>query len=35
VLEAAVHELEGLRLEGVDRKSSALWNETIDRCVFH
>jgi GNAT superfamily N-acetyltransferase len=31
VLEAAVHELEGLRLEGVGRKSSALWNETIDR----
>ena len=31
LLEASVHELEGLRLEVVDRKSSALWNETIDR----
>jgi hypothetical protein len=31
LLEAAVHELEGLRLEMVDRKGSALWNEYIDR----
>ena len=30
-LDAAVHELEGLRLEVVQRKSSALWNEHIDR----
>jgi hypothetical protein len=30
-LEAAVHELEGLRLEGVQQKRSALWNEHIDR----
>lgn len=30
-LEAAVHELEGLRLEGVQRQRSALWNEHIDR----
>ena len=31
LLEAAVHELAGLRLEVVDRKASALWNEYIDR----
>ena len=31
LFEAAVHELEGLRLEGVGRKDSALWNEYIDR----
>jgi hypothetical protein len=31
LLEAAVHELEGLRLERVERKGSALWNEYIDR----
>ena len=31
LLEAAVHELEGLRLEVVERKTSALWNEYIDR----
>ena len=31
LLEAAVHELEDLRLEMVQRESSALWNETIDR----
>ncbi|MGB5535083.1 MAG: DUF4338 domain-containing protein, partial [Thiogranum sp.] len=31
LLEAAVHELAGLRLEVVDRKGSALWNEYIDR----
>jgi len=31
LLEAAVHELAGLRLEVVERKSSALWNKTIDR----
>jgi hypothetical protein len=31
LLEAAVHELEGLRLEMAQRESSALWNETIDR----
>ncbi len=31
LLEAAVHELEGLRLEGVERTGSALWNEYIDR----
>ncbi len=31
LLEAAVHELENLRLELVERKSSALWNEYIDR----
>ena len=31
LLEAVVHELEGLRLEGVQRKRSALWNEYIDR----
>jgi hypothetical protein len=30
-LEAAVHELKGLRLEMVDRAGSALWNEYIDR----
>jgi hypothetical protein len=30
-LEAAVHELEGLRLELVERADSALWNEYIDR----
>lgn len=31
LLEAVVHELPDLRLELVDRKSSALWNEYIDR----
>jgi len=31
LLEAVVHELAGLRLEVVDRKGSALWNEYIDR----
>ena len=31
LLEAMVHELTGLRLEVVDRKASALWNEYIDR----
>jgi hypothetical protein len=31
LLEAAVHELEALRLERVERKNSALWNEYIDR----
>ncbi len=31
VLEAAVHELADLRLGVVERRSSALWNETIDR----
>jgi hypothetical protein len=31
LLEAMVHELPDLRLELVDRKSSALWNEYIDR----
>ena len=31
LLEAMVHELTGLRLEVVDRKGSALWNEYIDR----
>lgn len=31
LLEAVVHELNELRLEMVDRKSSALWNEYIDR----
>jgi hypothetical protein len=31
VVEAAVHELEDLRLEVVERAGSALWNETIDR----
>ena len=31
VLEAAVHELEDLRLEVVERAGSALWNEYIDR----
>ena len=31
VLEAAVHELADLRLDVVERRSSALWNETIDR----
>ena len=30
-LEAAVHELEGLRLELVERPGSALWNEHVDR----
>ena len=30
-LEGVVHELTGLRLELVERTSSALWNETIDR----
>jgi hypothetical protein len=30
-LEAVVPELEGLRLEVVERKGSALWNEYIDR----
>jgi len=30
-LEAAVHKLEGLRLEVVERPGSALWNEYIDR----
>jgi hypothetical protein len=30
-LEAAVHELSGLRLEVVERAGSALWNEYIDR----
>lgn len=30
-LEAAVHELEPLRLEVVQRAGSALWNETIER----
>jgi hypothetical protein len=30
-LEAVVHELEDLRLEVVQRKNSALWNELIDR----
>jgi hypothetical protein len=30
-LETAVHELEGLRLEVVERAGSALWNEYIDR----
>ena len=31
LLEAAVHELEGLHLEVVERQGSALWNEYIDR----
>jgi hypothetical protein len=31
LLAAAVHELAGLRLEVVERKDSALWNEYIDR----
>jgi hypothetical protein len=31
LLEAAVHELEDLRLEVVGRSASALWNEYIDR----
>ena len=31
LLQARVHELEDLRLEVVERKSSGLWNETIDR----
>jgi hypothetical protein len=31
LLEAAVHELEDLRLEVVERSTSALWNEFIDR----
>jgi len=31
VLEVAVHGLEGLRLEVVQREGSALWNEYIDR----
>ena len=31
LLEAAVHELGELRLEPVERKASALWNEYIDR----
>jgi hypothetical protein len=31
LLEAAVHELEDLRLEVVQRSASALWNEYIDR----
>jgi hypothetical protein len=31
LLEAVVNELAGLRLEVVDRKGSALWNEYIDR----
>ncbi len=31
LLEAVVHEIDGLRLEVVDRKGSALWNEYIDR----
>ena len=31
LLEAAVHELQGLRLEVVQRADSALWNEYIDR----
>ena len=31
LLEAAVHELADLRLEVVDRSTSALWNEFIDR----
>ncbi len=31
LFEAMVHELPDLRLEVVDRKSSALWNEYIDR----
>ena len=31
LLEAAVHELAGLRLEVVQRAGSALWNEYIDR----
>jgi len=31
LLEAVVNELEGLRLEVVGRKGSALWNEYIDR----
>jgi hypothetical protein len=31
LLEAAVHELGDLRLEVVDRSTSALWNEYIDR----
>ena len=31
LLEAAVHELEGLRLAVVERTDSALWNEYIDR----
>lgn len=30
-LEGIVHELSGFRLEPVDRKSSGLWNEYIDR----
>ncbi len=30
-LEAVVHELSALRLERVERKASALWNEYIDR----
>jgi hypothetical protein len=32
LLEAAVHVLEGLRLEGVERKGSALWNEKTRLC---
>ena len=31
VMEAAVHELDGLRLEVVHRAASGLWNEYIDR----
>jgi hypothetical protein len=31
LLEAAVHELASVRLEGVDRAGSARWNESIDR----
>jgi len=31
LLEAAVHELDELRLERVERQASALWNEYIDR----
>jgi len=31
IYEAAVHELQDLHLDVVERKGSALWNETIDR----
>ena len=31
LLEAAVHEMEGVRLEVVQREAGALWNEYIDR----
>ena len=34
LLEAPVHELEGLRLALVERKVSALWNEYVDRYPY-